>query len=105
MKHFQLYRFCKQDDPVFSYDRDLSVLRIGRYWLLNFNTYDSRVVRSVGFTFNFGLSWPMGDLLTLNLYLYRKNFSFSLIQRDYDRFWDEDIDWGGPCEKPKNEGA
>lgn len=110
MKHFELYRLYKQDGPISVYERDLSVLRIGKYWLLNFNTYDSQVVRSFGVNIDFGLSWPLGDLFTLNVYLYKKNYSFSFIQKDYEMLWDEDIDWGGPCEinleeEPKNEGA
>lgn len=110
MKHFELYQWYKQDDPICSVERDLSILRIGKYWLLNFNMYHTRVMRSVGVTANFGFTWPGGDLFTLNLYLYKKNFSFSLIQKDHMRWWDEDINWGGPCEinleeKPKNEGT
>ena len=75
MKHFELYRWYKQDDPVCSIERDLSILRIGRYWLLNFNMYHTRIMRSVGVTANFGFTWPGGDLFTLNLYLYKKNLS------------------------------
>lgn len=112
MKHFELYRWYKQDDPVCNIERDLSILRIGKYWLLNFNLYHTRVMRSVGVTANFGFTWPGSDLFSLNLYLYKKNFSFSLLQRDYDRLWDDiiDTDWGGPSELTvdeghKNEGA
>ena len=109
MKHFELYRWYKQDDSVISRERDLSILRIGKYWLLNFNMYDTLVMRSVGVTANFGFSWPLGDLFALNLYLYKKNFSFSILQKDYAHL-DEDIDWGGPSELtidsgPKNEGT
>ena len=112
MKHFQLYRLYKQDDPICAYERNLSVLRIGKHWLLNFNTYDSQVVRSIGVNIDFGLSWPLGDLFTLNLYLYKKNYSFSFIQKDYEMLWDEDIDWGEPHNldlpvgtETKNEGT
>lgn len=109
MKHFELYQWYKQDDPVCGVERDLSILRIGKYWLLNFNTYNTRIMRSVGVTGSFGFHWPVGDLFALNLYLYKKSFSFSILQKDYVH-WDEDIDWGEPCEinleeKPKNEGT
>lgn len=104
-KYFQLYRWYKQDGSTSNHEYDLSIFRVGRYWLLNFNMYKTTILRSVGVNVNFGVSWPLGDLFTLNLYLYNKNCSFSLLQRDYDRLWDEDIDWGGPSELTIDEGS
>ena len=95
MKHFQLYRLYKQDGPVNNYERDLAILRFGKYWLLNFIVYDSQILRSVGFNVDFGLRWPLGDLFTLDFYLYKKNCCFSLIKKDFPMLWDDYIDLSG----------
>lgn len=108
-KCFELYRWYKSENPIDAYERDLSVLRIGRYWLFNINSYSNRIFRSTGIRGDFNLCWPVSYLLTFRVHLNRYNVTLSLLNKDFE-LWDDDIDWGGPSEltideKPKNEGA
>lgn len=77
----KLYLFEKYDD--FIWERALSVLRLGRYWVLQFAAYQS--AGRWGLESSFCPSYPVVDSVAeVKIYLGNVGFQVSFLDRIYD---------------------